>query len=57
MLKDKMTFNEMLKLLSDIGHDTFYFDSTIVQEIARTELNYEVEWIDNEIIFVKKKLK
>lgn len=54
MLKDKMTCNEMLQHLTNIGYDTFYFDSTIVQEIACTELNYEVYRIDDEILFIKK---
>lgn len=48
-----MTCDEMLQYLNSIGYDTFYFDSTVVQEIACTKLNYEIEIIDNKIIFQK----
>jgi len=55
MLKNRMTLDEMLQYLNSIGYDTFYFDQTIVQEIACAELGYEIESMNNKITFIKSK--
>lgn len=53
MLKEKMTRTEMLQHLKETGHDTTYFDPSVVQEIATTSLGFRVEISENKEIFIR----